>query len=66
MTTNAQPLYRITDIRNITLNGEPRVGFTAYIRAGSAYLHLGQFSAPADTPEDALYEHISLDDDAAF
>jgi hypothetical protein len=63
MTTTAQPLYRITDIQNITLNGEPRVCFTAHIREGNAYTHIGQFSAPADTPEDAMYEHINRNDD---
>jgi hypothetical protein len=61
--TNAQPLYRITDIRNITLNGEPRVCFTAHIREGDAYVHIGQFSAPADTPEDQMFEHIHLHSD---
>lgn len=59
-TTHAQPPYRITDIRNITLNGEPRVCFTAHIREGNAYTHIGQFSAPAGTLEDALFEHIHL------
>jgi hypothetical protein len=62
-TNNAQPLYRITDIRNITLNSEPRVCFTAYILEHDAYVHIGPFSAPADTPEDALYEHINMNDD---
>ena len=52
--------YRITDIRNITLNNEPRVCFTAHTLEGNDYIHLGQFTAPADTPEDALFEHIYL------
>ncbi len=64
MTTTTQPRFRITDIRNITLNGEPRVCFTAHILEGNAYdyayVHIGQFSAPAGTPEDALFEHIYL------
>jgi hypothetical protein len=62
-TTNAQPPYRITNVHNITLNGEPRVCFTAHIKDGDAYVHIGQFSAPADTPEDALFEHINLNDE---
>ena len=61
--TTEQPLYRITDIRNSTINGEPRVCFTAHILEHSAYVHIGQFSAPADTPEDALFEHIHLSND---
>jgi hypothetical protein len=49
---------RLADIRNVTFNGERRVCFTAYIMGHSAYIHLGQFSAPAGTPEDKLFQHI--------
>lgn len=57
------PPYRITNVHNITLNGAPRMCFTAHIREGNAYTHIGQFSAPAGTPEDAMYEHIYLNGD---
>lgn len=56
------PLYRVTDIRNITLNGSKRKCFTAHVLDGDAYIHLGKFTAPARTPDDQLYEHIAVED----
>lgn len=65
MNITANP-FRITDIQSVTLNGAPRVCFTAHILEGSAYVHIGQFSAPAGTPEHELFGYIQLhgnDDD---
>jgi len=52
------PLYRISNVRKVILNGRPRVAFDLYERGGqdNAYIFTGSFTAPAGTPKARLID----------
>jgi hypothetical protein len=48
--------FRIEDIRAVTLNGTKKLAFKAFERKGDAFVHVGQFSAPARTAKRDLWK----------
>lgn len=56
--TNAKTAadYRIEDVRAATVNGTKRILFKAFERRGNAFVHVGQFSAPARTAKRDLWK----------
>ena len=52
--------YRIENIQGVTLNGRKVKLFHAYEYDSScnAYIHVGQFDAPAETPDSQLENFI--------
>lgn len=47
--------FRIEAIRRATVNGRPKLIFSAYKRSGDAFVFAGQFSAPPRTPRRDLW-----------
>lgn len=47
--------FRIEEARVCTVNGRKVVKFKAFKRDGDAFVHCGQFSAPARTPKRDLW-----------
>ena len=50
---------KIENVRRATLNGRAVKLFTAYRLTDGAYVHIGQFSAPARTANKDLVEFIA-------
>jgi hypothetical protein len=50
-------LWRVEDVRRVTLNGVKRLAFTAYRQNRSgAFVHAGQFTAPTRTARKNLWQ----------
>ena len=48
--------FRIENVSRVVLNGRACVLFVAFRRQGSAFVRIGQFSAPARTAERDLWK----------
>jgi hypothetical protein len=48
--------FRIEDASTVTLNGSKKIIFKAFQRKGDAFVHVGQFSAPARTAKRDLWK----------
>jgi hypothetical protein len=60
--------YRIENERRATINGRDCILFEAYELNDNedAYVYCGQFTAPANTPDDKLSRFIIDDDDNEY
>jgi hypothetical protein len=45
---------RIADLQRVTVNGQERLTFKAYIRQGGAFVFAGSFSAPPDATDEDM------------
>ena len=50
--------FRIEDIRNAVLNGKQIKLFKAYKKQGKAFVFFGEYSAPRNTPNKALWKIV--------
>ena len=57
--TQMNTALKIENVRRATLNGRAVKIFTAYCLVDSAYVHIGQFSAPARTAKKDLPAFIT-------
>lgn len=55
-TTQTAAEFRIESVQRATVNGRTVKLFRAYRREGSAFVHVGQFSAPARTANRDLWK----------
>ena len=50
--------YRIDNIEDVTLNGQPCILFSASRLEGQAYIYCGRYRAPAGTAHVDLWQHV--------